>query len=281
MKKSINAWTVEDAAGFPELFRQIKEAGFEGVELNVDAEGHSAHSLTLDTTPAELEEIAALSRQYQLPVVSVSSSLYGGKMGSRDAGEREFVKTLLRKQLECARALGSGGILAVPGGQSPRLTLAEDFDRSQATLGELREEIVATGVYVGVENVWNGFFTSPVEMARFIDELDCPLIGAYFDVGNVVAFSWPESWIEILGGRIHHVHIKDFKRQAGLNQGGDFASLTQGDVDWTRVVPALRQAGFTGYLTAEVSIGECQDPGITYQEYYRTVAEAIGKILEN
>lgn len=81
MKKSINAWTVEDAAGFPELFRQIKEAGFEGVELNVDAEGHSAHSLTLDTTPAELEEIAALSRQYQLPVVSVSSSLYGGKMG--------------------------------------------------------------------------------------------------------------------------------------------------------------------------------------------------------
>lgn len=281
MKKSINAWTVEAAAGFPELFRQVKEAGFDGLELNVDKEGHSAHSLSLATTPEELKEIGALSRQYGLPVVSISSSLYGGKMGSRDKEDREFAKTLLRKQLECAQALGSSGILTVPGGQSPRLSLAEDFQRSQATLAELREEIMAAGVYVGVENVWNGFFTSPVEMARFIDELDCPLVGAYFDVGNVVAFSWPESWIEILGRRIHHVHIKDFKRKAGLNQGGDFVSLTRGDVSWTGVIPALRQAGFEGYLTAEVDISEWDGPEITYQEYYKTVAETIGKILEN
>ncbi len=281
MKKSINAWTVEDAAEFPELFQQVKEAGFDGVELNVDREDYSAHSLTLSTTPEELKEIGDLSRQYGLPVVSISSSLYGGRMGSPDKEEREFAKTLLRKQLECARALGCSGILTVPGGQSPRISLAEDFQRSQATLAELREEIMDAGIRVGVENVWNGFFTSPVEMARFIDELDCPLVGAYFDVGNVVAFSWPESWIEILAERIHHVHIKDFKRQAGLNLGGDFVSLTQGDVNWKAVIPALRLAGFDGYLTAEVSISECTEPDITYQEYYRTVAETIGRILEN
>ena len=280
MKKSINAWGAEDSIGFPELFRQVKGAGFDGLELNIDREGHSAHSLALSTTPAQLEEIRALSRQYGLPVVSISSSLYGGKMGSPDREEREFVKALLRKQLECARALGSSGILAVPGGQSPRISLAEDFRRSQATLAELREDILEAGVYVGVENVWNGFFTSPVEMARFIDELDCPLVGAYFDVGNVVAFSWPESWIGILAGRIHHVHVKDFKRRAGLNRGGDFVCLAQGDVDWAAVIPALRQAGFDGYLTAEVSIGEWDGPQITYPDYYRTVAEAIGEIIK-
>lgn len=281
MKKSINAWTVEDAAGFPELFRQVKEAGFDGVELNVDREGHSAHSLTMATTQDELRDIAALSRQYDLPVVSISTSLYGGKMGSPDGEEREFAKAILRKQLECAHALGSSGILTVPGGQSPRISLAEDYRRSQATLAELREDILAAGLYVGVENVWNGFFTSPAEMARFIDGLDCPLIGAYFDVGNVVAFSWPESWIEILGERIHHVHIKDFKRKAGLNQGGDFVSLTRGDVNWPAVIPALRQAGFEGYLTAEVSIDDWDGPEIAYPDYYKTVAEAIGNILEN
>lgn len=281
MKKSINAWTVEDAAGFPELFRQVKDAGFDGVELNVDGDGHSAYSLTLATTQEELREIAALSRQYGLPVVSISSSLYGGKMGSHDPEEREFAKALLRKQLECAQVLGSSGILTVPGGQSPRITLAEDYRRSQATLAELREDILAAGVYVGVENVWNGFFTSPAEMARFIDGLDCPLIGAYFDVGNVMAFSWPESWIEILGKRIHHVHIKDFKRKAGLNQGGDFVSLTRGDVNWPAVIPALRQEGFEGYLTAEVSIDDWDEPEVIYPDYYKIVAEAIGNILEN
>lgn len=281
MKKSINAWTVEDAAGFPELFRQVKDAGFDGVELNVDREGHSAHSLTLATTQDELRDIAALSRQYDLPVVSISTSLYGGKMGSPDAEEREFAKALLRKQLECAQALGSSGILTVPGGQSPRISLAEDYRRSQATLAELRDDILAAGIHVGVENVWNGFFTSPAEMARFIDGLDCPLIGAYFDVGNVVAFSWPESWIEILGKRIHHVHIKDFKRKAGLNQGGDFVSLTRGDVNWLEVIPALRQAGFDGYLTAEVSIDDWDGPEVTYPDYYKIVAEAIRNILEN
>lgn len=281
MKKSINAWTVEDAAGFPELFRQVKDAGFDGVELNVDREGHSAHSLTLATTQDELRDIAALSRQYDLPVVSISTSLYGGKMGSPDAEEREFAKALLRKQLECAQALGSSGILTVPGGQSPRISLSEDYRRSQATLAELRDDILAAGIHVGVENVWNGFFTSPAEMARFIDGLDCPLIGAYFDVGNVVAFSWPESWIEILGKRIHHVHIKDFKRKAGLNQGGDFVSLTRGDVNWLEVIPALRQAGFEGYLTAEVSIDDWDGPEVTYPDYYKIVAEAIRNILEN
>lgn len=281
MKKAINAWAVDPAAGFDQMFPEIKEAGFDGIELNVDAAGHSAHSLTLSTSREELEEICALSQRYELPVVSVSSSLYGGKMGSRSRDDREFATTLLKKQLECAKALGSGGILTVPGGQCPHIPLAEDFKTSQETFASLKNVIEEFGINVGVENVWNGFFTSPVEMARFIDELDCPLLGAYYDVGNVIAFSWSETWIEVLGSRIRNVHIKDFKRAGGINQGGRFVDLLEGDVNWEAVIPALKKAGFHGYLTAEVFKEDSVNPAMSYQDFYKSVARAVDKILEN
>lgn len=281
MKKAINAWAVDPAAGFDRTFSEIKEAGFNGIELNVDEVGYSAHSLTLSISQKELEEIRALSQRYELPVVSISSSLYGGKMGSRCLEDREFAAKLLKKQLECAKALGSSGILTVPGGQCPNIPLDEDFKTSQETLASVKKEIGEAGINVGVENVWNGFFTSPVEMARFIDELDCPFLGAYYDVGNVVAFSWPEIWIEVLGKRIRNVHIKDFKRAGAINQGGRFVDLLEGSVNWKMVIPALEKAGFNGYLTAEVFKEDSVDPTMSYLDFYKSVAKAIDKILEN
>lgn len=277
MKKSINAWSVDSKTGFEEMFQQIKAAGFDGIELNVDAEeGKSAHSLTLSTTDEELAAIKALSEKYQLPVVSISSALWSGRMGSPDAEKRGLSEKLLKKQLQCAKAFGATGILVVPGGTYPAISLEDDRKASAETLASMKDFIAETGIYVGVENVWNGFFMSPLDMASFIDGLDCPFIGAYYDVGNVVAFSWSERWIELLGSRIHNVHVKDFKRNRGINSGGAFVDLLEGDVDWKAVIPALKKAGFDGYLTAEVFK---DDDAMSYTDYYKKVADAIGKII--
>ena len=116
MKKSINAWSIPGQISFEEMFRQIHEAGFEGIELNVDAPGRSAHSLSLDTTDEELAYIASLAQRYSLQISGISTSLWGGHMGT--PGEEEMCKHFLRKQLHCAEALGADGILIVPGGMS-------------------------------------------------------------------------------------------------------------------------------------------------------------------
>ena len=276
MKKSINAWSVDPDTGFEEMFAQLKDAGFDGVELNVDGEDASAHSLGLSTTGEELARIRGLSEQYSLPVVSISSALWHGRMGSPDLENRELARRLLKKQLECAKALGAGGILTVPGGSYPAISLEADRAASAETLASMKGLIEETGVYVGVENVWNGFFMSPLDMASFIDGLGCPLIGAYYDVGNVVAFSWPERWIEALGSRIHNIHIKDYKRNGGINSGGSFVDLLEGDVNWAAVIPALKAAGFDGYLTAEVGKS---DDAMPYPDYYRKVAGSIKRII--
>ena len=254
MKKAINAWSVPGDVSFEEMFRQISAAGFDGIELNVDAEGSSAHSLTMNTGKETINKINDLIEKYNLKVCSISTSLTAGKLSSKNKDDREFAKNLIRKQIECAAALGADGILTVPGGMSETVSLLEACEVSFKTLEELKPEIEDAKIHVGLENVWNGFFTSPFFMRDYIDQLDCAYIGAYFDVGNVIAFSDAEYWIEILDKRICKIHVKDFKRSGGLNRGGSFVNLLEGDVRWEKVIPALKKAGFNWFLTAELGI---------------------------
>ncbi len=251
MKKALNAWSVPGDVPFSEMFRQLSSAGFEGVELNLDADGFSAHSLSEKTAPKELAEIRALSEEYALPIHSISSSLFGpDTLGADSAGGRERGRDLIRRQLELAHALGADAVLTVPGGIGPDRSIRRAYENSLESYQGIRKEILDSGVKVGVENVWNNFFASPRDMASFIEALDCPAIGAYFDVGNVMIFSYPEHWLEFLTGKIVKIHVKDFACTGG--NAGSFVNLLEGSVNWAAVMPALRAAGYDGYLTAEV-----------------------------
>ncbi|NLX93845.1 MAG: sugar phosphate isomerase/epimerase [Clostridiales bacterium] len=275
MKKSINAWSVKFETPFEAMFTEIKAAGFDGIELNLDNPG-GAHALTFETTPAELAEIKALSEKYALPIGSISTSLYAGTMGSADEADRLLAGRILLRQLELAEALGATGILVVPGGPTDKVSLKTAWENSISTMKALKKDIEAKKIFVGVENVWNCFFTSPFDMARFVDELDCKYIGAYYDVGNVAEFSDSENWIEILGSRIGKIHVKDFKRNNGAYSGGKWVDLLSGSVNWSKVVPALRAAGFDGYLTAEVGKDNQEQ---TYPDFYSMVSNQLQTII--
>ena len=276
MKKAINAWSVDSKAGFEDMFAQIKAAGFDGIELNVDAEGHSEHSLTLETTAAELAEVKALSKKYDLPVTSISTSLWwSANMGCTKKESRETAGRLLKQQLVCAKALDAAGILVVPGGINENCSIAEAYKNSHDFLDANKPLIEEYKLQVAVENVWNAFFLSPFDMANFVDSLNCEYISAYYDVGNVVAFSWSEYWVDILDKRISLVHIKDFKRNSGHNSGGSWPNLLKGDTNFKKIIPALRKSGFDGYLTAEVG----KEANQTFEEFYKEVADAADKIL--
>ena len=253
MKKAINAWSVPGGISFETMFQQIAAAGFDGVELNLDADDSSSHSLTMATSAAQLVQIRELAKATGLTICSVSTSLYGSNpLGSRDPAMREKGKGIVRRQLELASALGADGILVVPGGLDQDTTLLQAHDNAFNALSSLTSEIKASKLLVGLENVWNGFFMSPFDMVSFLDALDCPSIGAYFDVGNVAVHSEPDHWIEILGGRIVKVHVKDFLRSHGLYSGW-FVNLLEGSIHWDKVMESLRTAGYDGYLTAELS----------------------------
>jgi len=124
------------------------------------------------------------------------------------------------------------------------------YERSLKVMRELAPHAENYRVAIGVENVWNKFLLSPLEMRDFVDRVGSDYIGVYFDVGNILLFGFPEQWIRILGKRIKKIHLKDFKKSIGTVNG--FCDLTEGDVNWKEVIKALKEVGYDSYLTAEI-----------------------------
>jgi len=274
MKTALNAWTLDNTLTMEEAFAATAAAGFAGIELNIDAPGASPHALSLETTEADYAAIRALSDKYNLPVCSISTSQWRGRMADTDCWND--AEALLHKQLEAAAALGADGILTVPGGMNNNITLAQARRASIDFMKANRNSIEQLGIFVGLENVWNGFFLSPYDMVSFIDEVNSPKIGAYLDAGNMIAFSISEYWIDILGERIGKVHVKDYKRNSGINSGGTWEDITHGSADWKKIIPALRNAGYDGYLVGEVFKS---DANMSFPDYYRKVAGEIAEII--
>ena len=114
---------------------------------------------------------------------------------------------------------------------------------------------------------------SPLEFAHYIDEFQSPWVRAYFDVGNVVLYGYPQDWIRTLGKRIIKLHIKDFafRRDAAGHQEAQWVGLGEGDIDWKAIHAALDAIGYQGSATLELDGGD--------EAYLRDVSHRFDKIL--
>jgi hexulose-6-phosphate isomerase len=110
-------------------------------------------------------------------------------------------------------------------------------------------------VTIAVEEVWNKFLLSPIEFAKYVDDFASPWVKAYFDVGNVVFYAFPQDWIRTLGSRIVRMHLKDFHLD---RRSGTFTwtHIGEGDIDWPEVRRAMADIKYSGYVTTELSGGD-------------------------
>ena len=247
MKKGINAWSFGKMK-ISEILSLAKKAGFEGVELNLGEEGE----LSLESSREEIEEIANLAKGLNLELPSLSTGLHWKySLSSLDLRLREKGMEIVERMLEDAAILGADTILVVPGLVTEEADYDYVYKASQESLNNLVPLASECKVCIGIENVWNKFLLSPLEFKRFIDEVSSPYLAAYFDLGNVLIFGYPEQWIEILGKRIKKVHIKDFITKIGNISG--FTNLLEGDINWRKVILALKKINYQSYLTAELT----------------------------
>jgi L-ribulose-5-phosphate 3-epimerase len=247
VKKGANLYCFPSEWSVERVFQTAKEAGFDGVELDLTENG----IVTLDTSDKELARIAELAASFQLELPSVSTALFWRyRFTDADMAVRRRALDICKRLIEVASALRVDTVLVVPGVVDEHTPYDAAYERAQSALAELSDYAAAHSVVIAVENVWNRFLLSPLEMKRFVEEIHHPALQVYFDVGNVLAFGFPEQWIRILGGLIRRVHVKDFRQDVGNVHG--FTSLLHGDVDWTVVMKALRDVGYDSYLTAEI-----------------------------
>jgi len=247
MKLGVNRWTMPSDWSLEECFAAAREAGFDCIEINIAESGY----LTPDTSEEEAARIVRMAASAGIEISSVSTGMgWSHPLTDPDSARRQQATAIIGDQLRIARWLGCDTLLCVPGLVTAEIAYDQAYVRAQERLRSLEPVAAEYRVVIGVENVWNKFLLSPMEMARFIDELASPWIKAYFDVGNVLAYGYPQHWIRILGSRIKKVHVKDFRCQIGNIQG--FANLLQGDVPWRDVREALTEIGYDDVVTAEV-----------------------------
>jgi L-ribulose-5-phosphate 3-epimerase len=252
-RKSVLFSMLPERLGLEERFRLAREVGFEGVEA----------------PPLSLPEAEKVRAAAEKAGVRLHSVIYGGwhaPLSDPDPAVVERGRRDVEAGLRCARALGADTLLLVPAVVNAKTRYVDAYHRSQRQVRALLPLAERLGVTIAVEEVWNNFLLSPLEFARYVDEFHSPFLQAYFDVGNVVAFAWPEDWVRTLGHRIRRVHLKDFKRDSR-----QFVNLGDGDVDWPEVRRAFLEVGFQGYMTCELAGGE--------EPYLRDVSRRVDRIL--
>lgn len=250
LKKAVNLGMIKGAPGatIVDRFKMARDAGFDGIELNLPDD-----ALTVEI----LQEAKAASGVEIAGIICTPHWKY--PLSDPDPANRERTVRGLQLALTQGGELGCKRVLLVPGVVNEKVNYAECWSRAVEGIKRCTEAAEKAKCWIAVENVWNQFIMNPVEAARFVDEIGSPWVGWHFDIGNCVVYGWPEQWPRILGKRTLNLHIKEFSRKKANDEGlrkGFGVELGEGDVNWSAVMAAIDDIGYTGYGIAEVPGGD-------------------------
>jgi len=261
-KKALKLSMVKSGNSLLEKFQLVKAVGFDGIDM--------------DGPPQNHEEVLKARDESGLFIHGVVDNAHWSQpLSHPDPKVREAGLNGLLTAIRDAKAYGGDTVLLVPAVVNKEMSYADAYTRSQAEIRKALPLAKELGIKIAIENVWNMFLLSPLEMARYIDEFETPLIGSYFDVGNIVTYGWPEQWIQVLGKRIMKVDIKEYSRKKRDSEGpgaGFKVPIGEGDCDWPAVLKALSDIGYSGWGTAEVSGGD--------RERLQDIADRMDRYLE-
>jgi L-ribulose-5-phosphate 3-epimerase len=257
LKKGVLLDMLPEKMSFAERFMLAKNVGFDVVQAPTMPKQQTA------------EEIKQAADKAGIKIDSVMNMAHWEfPLSSSDPAVVEKSLAGMRISLHNAKLWGSDVVLLVPGVVNPQTSYHDAWVRSQNEVRKLIALAAELKVVIAIEEVWNKFLLSPLEMATYIAEFRSPWIKAWFDVGNVLLYGYPQDWIRTLGKSIVKLHVKDFKRE---EDSYAWVNLGDGDVDWAAVRQALADVGYTGSATVELDGGD--------EAYLRDVSRRVDRLL--
>ena len=245
IKKAVLLSMLPKELAFRERFQLARDVGFAGIEIGTV------------TDAGEAEAIKDASQKTGLPIHSVmNAEHWRSPLSSADPAVVAKSVAGMEASLRNAKLWGAGVVLLVPAVVNAETGYQDAWTRSQKVI---RERILPLAselqVIVGIEEVWNKFLLSPLELNKYVDEFQSPWVRAYVDVGNMVFYGYPQDWIRTVGKRTVRVHLKDFQLD---RPNGKFywKNLGEGDIDWPEVRKALADVGYEGWATVEIQGGD-------------------------
>lgn len=256
IKKAVLLGMLPKQLSYADRLKLARDVGFEAIQAYTTA------------NQREAEEIKKAAEAAKIRIDSVmNEGHWEWPLSSSDPAVVEKSLNAMRTSLHNAKLWGSYSVLLVPAVVNAQTSYHDAWTRSQAQIRKLVPLAEELGIVIAVEEVWNKFLLSPLEFATYIDEFDSPWVKAWFDVGNVVLYGYPQDWIRTLGKRIVELHLKDFKRK---ESGYEWVNLGEGDIDWAEVRRALAETGYSGTATTELEAGD--------EAYLRDVSRRVDRL---
>jgi L-ribulose-5-phosphate 3-epimerase len=257
IKKGVLLEMLPDKLSYADRLKMAREVGFEVVQAPTTPDEHIAEEIKKAADAASIRIDSVMNMDHwKYPLSSSDSAVVNRSLAG------------MRTSLHNAKLWGADAVLLVPAVVDPQTSYRDAWTRSQAQIRRLLPLAEELQIVIAIEEVWNKFLLSPLEMATYIDAFHSQWIKSWFDVGNVVLYGYPQDWIRTLGKRIIKVHLKDFKRK---ENGYAWVNLGDGDVDWRAVRQVFGEIGFSGSATVELEPGD--------EAYLRDVSNRVDRLL--
>jgi len=242
---------------YADRMKMARDVGFEVLQAPTTPDEHEAEEIKRAADGANMRIDSVMNMDH-----------WKYPLSSSDVAVVEKSLAGMRTSLHNAKLWGSDAVLLVPAVVNPQTSYRDAWNRSQKEIRKLLPLAEELKIAIAIEEVWNKFLLSPLEMATYIGAFQSPWIQAWFDVGNVLLYGYPQDWIRTLGKSIVKVHLKDFKRK---ESGYEWVNLGDGDVDWEAVREAFREIGYSGSAITELKGGD--------EAYLRDVSRRVDRLL--
>ncbi len=263
LKKSALINMLPKEMSYLDRFKMVIDTGFEGIEMQT----------ILD--PKEADAIKEAADKTKLKIHSVMNmGHWDWPFSSPNPEDIKRGHERMEASLRNAKLWGADCVLLVPAVVNAKVTIPEAWKRSQPEIRKLIPLAKELGVVIGIEPVWNKFLLTPYDTAKYVDEFKSQWVKAYFDVGNVVMYGFPQEWIRALNKRIVRFHIKDFKFDTR-----QWVPLREGSIDWKEIRTAIGEIGYSGWITTEVGKSSPAEKEMTHEAWLRETSKRVDQII--
>ncbi|WP_164662226.1 sugar phosphate isomerase/epimerase [Tropicibacter sp. Alg240-R139] len=274
-------WATKVDQTFAELLTDIRDTGFDGVEIPV-FEGEARDYAEL----ANLLDDIGLERTAVTAIGDPAMNLVSDHDNARRAGV-DYMKWAL----DCTAALGatqvSGPLHSTLGQFSGEGPTKAEFARSVECQREIGDHAASLGVTVGLEalNRFECYLVNTMDaLCVHLEEINHPNIRAMYDTFHAnIEETDPIAALRRNAGHVSHIHVSE----------NDRGVPGRGNIRWRETFGAIRDIGYDGWLTIE-SFGRglpdlaaatkvwrdfAESPEAVYREgfqHIRTSLDAVG-----
>ena len=159
----------------------------------------------------------------------------------------------IRATVPIARRLGLK-LLAFHAGFLPHDESDPNFGKMLGRLSEVADVFADAGMNLGLET---GQETAPV-LLEVLQKLNKKNVGVNFDPANMILYDKgnPIEALQVLGGWVRQVHIKDAVRTKVPGTWGEEVPVGTGQVDWRAFIDTLNAHNSTCDLVIEREAGQ-------------------------